>query len=63
VATEHIPIFYRFFSLKAFMILNIIEVVFWIAAVVLTAMSMIKGCTALGCTLSGLVIGLGSALA
>ena len=42
------------------MILNIIEAVFWIAAIVMTVMRMVKSCDGLGCTLSGVTVELGA---
>lgn len=55
----------RFGSIKAYMVLNIIEVVFWIAVPVLTIMGLVQNpkCHALGCTLSYIVIALAVILA
>lgn len=40
ICTERIPKFRRFGSLKAYSILNCIEVVFWIVAVAMTGMGL-----------------------
>lgn len=61
--TENIKALHRYASLKAFLILDVLEVGFWIAAIVLTVMGMVKTCTGLNCTLSGVVIGLAVVLA
>lgn len=61
--TENIKAFHQYANLKAFLILDILEVGLWIAAIVLTAMGMIKTCTGLNCTLSGVIIGLAVILA
>lgn len=62
VCTDHISGLRKWRSLKANMILNIIETVFWIAAIVMTIMRMVKSCDGLGCILSGVVVGLGAIL-
>jgi len=49
--------------LKAFLILDLVEVGFWIAAIVLTVMGMVRMCVGISCTLSGVVIGLAAVLA
>jgi hypothetical protein len=61
--TENIKALHRYASLKAFLILDVLEVGFWIAAIVLIVMGMVKTCTGLNCTLSGVVIGLAVVLA
>ena len=63
VGSEHVKALQRIYSLKAFMILNVIEVAFWIAAIVLTVMSMVKSCVGLSCTLNGVIIGVAAVLA
>ena len=62
--TENISALHRYASLKAFFILDVLEVGFWIAAIVLTVMGMLQTtCHGLSCTLSGVVIGLAAVLA
>ncbi|WRT63895.1 uncharacterized protein IL334_000821 [Kwoniella shivajii] len=64
ILTEHFKWFRRWYSIKAFLILNIIEVVFWIAAIVLTAKGMIDtACSGLNCTLNPVVIAICSVCA
>lgn len=63
VLSEHVAALHRIYSLKAFVILNVIEVPFWIAAIVLTVIPMIKSCVGLSCTLNGVIIGIAAVLA
>jgi hypothetical protein len=60
--TERIERLQRWYSIKAVMILNCIEFVFWVALVVINGMS-VNVCSGLGCTLSGITIALGVVLA
>lgn len=62
IGTEKVEKLRRWYSLKAIMILNCIELVFWIALIAINCMS-VKACSGLGCTLSGLTIMLGFLLA
>jgi hypothetical protein len=62
ISTEKIEKLRRWYSLKAIMILNCIEVVFWIALIAINCMS-VKACSGAGCTVSGLTIMLGFLLA
>jgi hypothetical protein len=61
--TEHVHALRRWQSLKAYMILSCMEVVFWIAVPVLMIMAWVKdhwkGTTA---TLGGVIVGLGCAI-
>ncbi|CDZ96383.1 hypothetical protein [Phaffia rhodozyma] len=65
VLSENVSYFHRWASLKANMILNILEAVFWIAAIVLTTMGLINGgCAAgVGCGTTYAAIAIGSLLA
>jgi hypothetical protein len=58
IGTERIEKLRRWYSLKAIMILNIIDVVFWFVLIIISCMSA-KRCSGLGCTLTGLTILLG----
>ncbi|PWN22106.1 hypothetical protein BCV69DRAFT_132957 [Microstroma glucosiphilum] len=62
--TEHVRALQRWRSLKAYMILSCMEVVFWIAVPVLMVMAWVKdhwkGTTAI---LGGVIVGLGSVIA
>jgi len=58
IGTEKIERFRKWYSLKAIMILNIIECVFWLVLIIISCMT-VKTCSGLGCTLSGLTIMLG----
>ena len=62
IGTEKIEKWRRWYSLKAVMILNCIEFVFWIALIAINILGT-KACSGLGCTLSGLTIALGFLLA
>jgi hypothetical protein len=62
IGTEKIEKLRRWYSLKAIMILNCIEFVFWIALIAINCMS-VKACSGAGCTVSGLTIMLGFLLA
>lgn len=50
--------FRRWASLKAYAILNGLEVLFWAAVVFLMIQANIARCVGLGCTLSWVIIGL-----
>lgn len=60
--TSHVRRFKKWASVKAYMVLSCMEVVFWLAAIVLLAMGIIKGCYARGCILSYVAVGASSAL-
>ena len=62
ILTQNVDRFRRWGSLKAYFILDCIEVIFWKAAIVLTVMNMIKSCIGLRCILSGVGIGLDAIL-
>ncbi|KAE8162391.1 hypothetical protein BDV40DRAFT_300417 [Aspergillus tamarii] len=51
VLTEHIPALRKWASLKAYTILNVLEIVFWAAVAVLTVQANIQICIAPGCIL------------
>lgn len=57
VSSDNVARLHRFASLKTNMILNIIESIFWVAAIVITGLS-IGGCsqTSGACALSGVII-------
>ena len=55
VGTENVQALRRFGSLRAYMILNVVEVVFWIAAVALQMVMLNSGCKPTGCVLTGVV--------
>lgn len=63
VLTENVKSFYRFGNYTAYMILNVIELVFWAAVAAMGVMSLLKGCKATGCILSGVTVGLAVAIA
>ncbi|KAE8381633.1 hypothetical protein BDV26DRAFT_289272 [Aspergillus bertholletiae] len=51
VLTEHVAALRKWGNLKAYMILNGLEIVFWAAVVVLTTQANIQKCVAPGCLL------------
>lgn len=55
ILTERIPKFHRFASLKANMVLNILEAVFWIALVAITG-GALGGCVAPMCAINGIIL-------
>ncbi|GFZ50994.1 hypothetical protein JCM24511_08752 [Saitozyma sp. JCM 24511] len=57
VSSDNVTRLHRFASLRTNMILNIIESIFWVAAIVITGLS-IGGCsqTSGACALSGVII-------
>jgi hypothetical protein len=55
IGTEKVEKLRKWYSLKAIMILNTIECVFWLVLIVISCMS-VQACSGLGCTLSGLTI-------
>jgi hypothetical protein len=57
ISTERFAKLRRFASMKAYMILNMIEFVFWVAAAVIGIMGM-KSCSGTGCTYTGILIAL-----
>ncbi|KAH7162039.1 hypothetical protein B0J13DRAFT_632826 [Dactylonectria estremocensis] len=58
ILSSKVKMFKRFKSLKAYFILNALEIVFWGAVVFLMIQANIKFCEALNCTLSWVVVGL-----
>jgi hypothetical protein len=57
ILTEHFIHFRRWKSLKAYSILNSLEVVFWAAVVFLVIQANIQRCVGLGCTISWIALG------
>ncbi|KIW95632.1 uncharacterized protein Z519_04217 [Cladophialophora bantiana CBS 173.52] len=57
ILTEHVARFRRWRSLKAYAILNGLEVVFWAAVVFLVIQANIQRCVGTGCTLSWIALG------
>jgi hypothetical protein len=55
IGTEKVAKLRKWYSLKAIMILNTIECVFWLVLIIISCMS-VKRCSGLGCTVSGLTI-------
>ncbi|QDS72480.1 hypothetical protein FKW77_009934 [Venturia effusa] len=55
--TENIERFKRWGSLKAYMIINCLEILFWAAVVFLLIQANISRCVGIGCTLSWVVVG------
>lgn len=55
IGTEKVEKLRKWYSLKAIMVLNTIECVFWLVLIVISCMS-VQACSGLGCTLSGLTI-------
>ncbi|KAL1870757.1 hypothetical protein Daus18300_005077 [Diaporthe australafricana] len=60
--TDHIQRLRRWRSLKAYSILNGLEVVFWAAVVFLLIQANISVCVGVGCTLSWVVVGMSISL-
>ncbi|KAH6950393.1 hypothetical protein BKA56DRAFT_682552 [Ilyonectria sp. MPI-CAGE-AT-0026] len=58
ILSSKVRMFKKFKSLKAYFILNALEIVFWGAVVFLMIQANIKFCEALNCTLSWVVVGL-----
>lgn len=58
ILTEHVAYFHRWASLKANLIINALEQVFWGAVVFLVIQANISRCVGIGCTLSWVVVGL-----
>jgi hypothetical protein len=58
IGTEKVEKLRKWYSLKAIMVLNTIECIFWLVLIIISCMS-VKACSGLGCTLSGLTIMLG----
>lgn len=56
VASNHFQALQRFASLKANMILSIVEFVFWVAAIVLSFMTVGINCHGAGCALAAIVL-------
>lgn len=52
ILTEHVARFRRWRSLKAYAILNALEIVFWAAVVFLTVQANVQICVGVGCILS-----------
>ncbi|VUC31226.1 unnamed protein product [Clonostachys rosea] len=57
--TEHVQALQRWSSLKAYAILNALEIVFWLAVVFLLIQANINFCSGLSCTLSWIIVTLG----
>lgn len=57
ILTTHVTRFRRWQSLKAYAILNGLEVVFWAAVVFLVIQANIQVCVGTGCYLSWAVVG------
>lgn len=57
ILTDHLARFRRWRSLKAYAILNGLEVVFWGAVVFLVIQANIQTCVGIGCTLSWASVG------
>jgi hypothetical protein len=55
IGTEKVERLRKWYSLKAIMIINIIECVFWLVLIIISCMSA-QRCSGLGCTLTGLTI-------
>lgn len=55
ILTERVPKLQRWASLKANMVLNIIEAVFWIALVAITG-GALEGCVAPMCAINGVIL-------
>ncbi|KAI1251766.1 hypothetical protein MGN70_006335 [Eutypa lata] len=56
LVTTHVARFVRWKSLKAYMILNILEVVFWMGAAVVTVSANRKYCVGTTCILSKVLV-------
>ena len=54
--TEHVQRFKKWASLKAYFIINLLEVVFWVAVAGLSAQSNFKKCQGTTCALSWVVV-------
>jgi hypothetical protein len=54
--TENIQRFKRWASLKAYFIINLLEVVFWVAVAALNVQSNLKRCQGTTCALSWVVV-------
>ncbi|KAB8079743.1 hypothetical protein BDV29DRAFT_151661 [Aspergillus leporis] len=59
VLTEHVAYLRKWASLKAYTILNVLEIVFWAAVVVLIIQANVNICVAPGCTLGWIVAVIG----
>ncbi|KAM0441305.1 hypothetical protein ACHAPT_000614 [Fusarium lateritium] len=59
ILSEHVRAFQKWSSLKAYVILNALEIVFWGAVVFMMIQANIKFCEGLSCTLSWIVVVLG----
>ncbi|KAH8773824.1 hypothetical protein F5883DRAFT_712611 [Diaporthe sp. PMI_573] len=60
--TDHVQRLRRWRSLKAYSILNGLEIVFWAAVVFLLIQANISVCVGVGCTLSWVVVGMSISL-
>ena len=56
LVTEHVQRFRRYRSLKAYWILNSLEIVFWAAVCFLVIQANVARCEGVGCTLSWVVV-------
>ena len=57
ILTEHVRRLHKWKSLKAYAILNGLEIVFWGAVVFLVIQANIQRCNGLACTLSWIALG------
>jgi hypothetical protein len=55
VSTDYFERLHRWSSLRAYMILSMVEFVFWVAAIAISIMGM-KSCSGAGCTYTGILI-------
>lgn len=55
IVTTHANKFKKWASLKAYMILNIIDTIFYFALFILTCMSTARACSGSSCPLGGIV--------
>lgn len=60
--TDHVQRLRRWRSLKAYTIINGLEIVFWAAVVFLLIQANISVCVGVGCTLSWVVVGMSISL-
>lgn len=56
ILTEHVARFKKWRSLKAYAILNGLEVVFWAAVVFLVLQAQLQICVGVGCTLGWITV-------
>lgn len=58
LGTEHVNCLKRWASLKAFAILNVLEIVFWGAVAFLTLKASVNKCVGKGCAMGWAIVGL-----